>query len=119
LAKSNGVPDIPFRTYTLKLDGQLVGHKVVMRAMSGRQLVNIQRGLISESDVLEMIGERCIQHDFGVKDLLDVDEWILEAIMTAWQVAMTEEAVPPQNGVRSPKASPRTPSTPRRVSASR
>jgi hypothetical protein len=88
----------PRETYDLTLTGRLEGFHLTMGAMSGRQIVGIQRGTINEADVLEMVAERCISHNFEEESLLDLDFWIIGEILDAWKVAMEEKALPPQKG---------------------
>lgn len=96
-AVRGGVPATPQRTYDIALTGELEGHTVSMRSMTSRQIIATQRGTIDEADVLEMVAERCITHDFDV-DLLDLDYWIVGQILEQWGQAMREAAVPPQKG---------------------
>jgi hypothetical protein len=88
----------PRETYEITLTGRLDGFHVTMRAMSGRQIVGLQRGTLSEVDAVEMVAERCVTHDFEEKDLLDLDFWIIAEILEAWGNAMQEKALPPQSG---------------------
>lgn len=90
----------PRRTYTLKLPGELAEYHVTMGAMSGRDIITIRSGAMTEAEGIRLVAERVIEHDFGVPDLLDLDYWVLTAILTAWGEAMTEAALPPATGER-------------------
>jgi hypothetical protein len=69
-----------------------------MGAMKGREMMSIQRGMMDESDVLEMVATRCLSHDFEIGSLLDLDYWIIAAILEAWSDAMKATSLPPTNG---------------------
>jgi len=90
--------ELPRRRYKLTLNGELAGYHATMAAMHGRELIRIQRGEMTEADVLELIAERCVEHDFGVSDLIDLDFWMLIELLEAWQIAMKETALPPAQG---------------------
>jgi hypothetical protein len=96
-AVRGGVAATPQRTYEIALKGELAGHTVTMRSMTSRQVIATQRGTIDEADVLEMVAERCIAHDFEM-DLLDCDYWIVGQILEQWGTAMQETAIPPVSG---------------------
>jgi hypothetical protein len=84
----------PRRTYPLKLNGELTGFTVVMGSATGRDLIRIKRGEADEADILELVQTRCIEHDFDVADLADLDFWIVAEILEAWMGALNETAVP-------------------------
>jgi hypothetical protein len=87
--------ELPRRRYPLALNGELAGYHVTMGAMHGRELIRLQRGEMTEADVLELIAERCVEHDFGIADLQDLDFWMLTELLDAWQAAMKDTALPP------------------------
>jgi hypothetical protein len=88
----------PRRTYVLTLTGELDGYHVTMGAMTGREIIALQRGVMDEADVLEMVTTRCVEHDFDIPDLRDLDYWIIAELLDAWATAMTAVAIPPTNG---------------------
>lgn len=90
----------PRRTYDLKLNGELTGYHVTMAAMSARDIIAMRSGTMSEVEVLALVGQRIISHDFGVDDPLDLDYWIVAEILRAWGAAMEEAVLPPAIGER-------------------
>lgn len=90
----------PRRTYALALAGELAGYHVKMGAMSGRDIITIRSGGMTEEAGIRLVSERVVEHNFDVPDLLDLDYWVLTAILTAWGAAMTEAALPPATGER-------------------
>lgn len=88
----------PQRRYALVLGGELEGFHVTMGAMTAREIIAIQRGAMDEADVLEMVATRCVEHDFDIADLRDLDYWIIADVLDAWSDAMTAVAIPPTNG---------------------
>jgi hypothetical protein len=92
VAKRKKAP--PRRTYPLKLNGELAGFNVVMGSATGRDLIRIKRGEADEADILELVAARCIEHDFDVEGLADLDFWIVAEILEAWMGALNETAVP-------------------------
>jgi hypothetical protein len=84
----------PRRSYPLKLNGELTDFTVVMGSATGRDLIRIKRGEADEADILELIQTRCIEHDFDVEDLADLDFWIVAEILEAWMSSLNETAVP-------------------------
>lgn len=82
----------------VKLTGELEGFEVVMGAMTAREIIAIQRGTANEADVLDMVQNRAIEHNFAVDDLRDLDYWIVAEILDAWSHAMEATAVPPTSG---------------------
>jgi hypothetical protein len=97
--------ELPRRSYHIDLTGELDGYHVVMGAMWGRELIRLRRGEMDEADVLELIAERCLEHDFAVEDLRDLDFWMLLAILDGWKEAQMDAALPPTNGTGSPAVS--------------
>ncbi len=97
--------ELPRRRYDIALTGELDGYHVVMGAMWGRELIRLRRGEMDEADVLELIAERCLEHDFGVDDLRDLDYWMLTDVLDAWKDAQLDGAVPPTNATNSVAAS--------------
>ncbi len=49
------------RTFDVEVGGQ----KFVMKAMSARQFISIQRGEIDEASLIEMLGAAAVQHPYG------------------------------------------------------
>jgi hypothetical protein len=94
VSRKNGRKPPPHRRYTLNLNGELKGFRVVMGAMSGRDLIRMQRGDMTEADVLELVQARCLEHDFNISDLTDLEFWIVAEILEAWSDAQTEVAIP-------------------------
>jgi hypothetical protein len=90
----------PRRTYALKLDGELEGFHVTMGAMSARDIIAMRSGTMAEVEVLGLVAQRIVTHDFDVPDPLDLDYWIVAEILRAWGVAMEEAALPPVTGER-------------------
>lgn len=97
--------ELPRRRYRIDLTGELEGFHVVMEAMRGREIIALMRDEVAEADALELIATRCVEHDFPVDDLRDLDMWMLEQILERWQEAMTETALPPTSAEPSPKGS--------------
>jgi len=79
------------------------GVTVRMRAMSGRQIIALQRGEMQEGDVLEMTGGAILYpaEDLGLDDPLDLDYDQLTALLESWGNAMREKALPNANGESS------------------
>lgn len=92
--------DTPRRTYELRLAGELAGHRVVMGAMTGRDLIAIRTGEATEAQVIGIVAARIVEHDLGVEDPLDLDFWALTEILRAWGTAMEDAANPPATGER-------------------
>lgn len=103
--------ELPRRRYRLDLTGELAGYHVVMGAMWGRELIRLRRGEMDEADVLDLIADRCLEHDFDIDDLRDLDYWMLLAILDGWKEAQTDAALPPTNATDSVAASPSSRST--------
>jgi len=90
----------PRRTYVLKLEGELADFHVTMGAMSARDIIAMRAGTMAEVEVLGLVAQRIVEHDFDVADPLDLDYWIVAEILRAWGVAMEEAALPPVSGER-------------------
>jgi len=90
----------PRRTYPLKLAGELALYHVTMGAMSGADLIAVRSGELAEAEIIRLVSERMIEHDFDVASPLDLDYWILVDILAAWGTAMEDAAVPPARGER-------------------
>src|SRR4051812_33582547 len=78
----------PQRRYELDLDGELEGFHVTMGAMTGRELIWLRSGAVSEGEAAEFAASKIIEHDFDVPDIRDLDYWILLAISQAWSQSM-------------------------------
>lgn len=89
---------IPTRTYTLALPDELAGYTVVMGRPTARELIDIQAGRITDAEQLEIVARHVISQDFGVDDILDLEDWIVAEVLKAWGVAMRDAALPPANG---------------------
>ncbi len=94
--------ELPRRTYPIDLDGDLAGFHITMSAMRGREVIALMRNEMGEVDAIDLIVERCVEHDMPVDDLRDLDMWMLEQILEKWQTAMAETAVPPTSAEPSP-----------------
>lgn len=88
----------PVRRYELKLDGDLAEFHVVMGAMSGRETIRLRSGEMTESDALEMVAAKVIEHDFDIEDLIDLDLEVLMRISLAWNQAIKDASLPPATG---------------------
>lgn len=88
----------PRRTYAIPLTGELEGFNVTMASMSGRDIIRIRGGKLSESEGLELIASHCLAHDFDVEDIRDLDYWILIDILRQWSTALREAALPQPTG---------------------
>ena len=88
----------PRRTYVLKLNGELTGFHVTMGAMSARDIIAMRSGTMVEVEVLGLVAQRIVEHDFDVADPLDLDYWIVAEILRAWGTAMEEASLPPVIG---------------------
>lgn len=89
---------IPTRTYTLALPDELAGYTVVMGRPTARELIDIQAGRITDAEQLEIVARHVISQDFGVADILDLEDWIVAELLKAWGNAMRDAALPPANG---------------------
>jgi len=90
----------PRRTYELKLNGDLTGFHVTMGAMTARDIILMRGGNMSETEVLSLVAQRIVSHNFDIDDPLDLDYWIVAEILRAWGTAMEEAALPPATGER-------------------
>lgn len=90
----------PRRTYELALTGELADYHVTMGSMSGADLIAVRSGDLAESEVIRLVAERMLEHDFDVASPLELDYWILVEILGAWGRAMEEAANPPVSGER-------------------
>lgn len=90
----------PHRTFPLTLTGELAGYHVTMGSMTGADIVAMRSGELDEGQVVRLVAERMIEHDFGVDDPLSLDYWILVDVLAAWGKAMEDAANPPVNGER-------------------
>ena len=84
------------REYVADLNGK----PVRMKAMTGRVLIAIQRGTMTESDILEATAAAVLfpKQDLGIDDPLDLDFDELGGLLTAWGDAMKAVALPNTNG---------------------
>lgn len=89
---------IPTRTYTLTLPDELAGFSVVMGRPTARELIDIQTGRITDAEQLEIVARHVVSQDFGVDDILDLEDWIVAEVLKAWGQAMRDGALPPENG---------------------
>lgn len=85
----------PQRRYELALVGELDGFHVTMGSPSGRELIRLRSGEMTEGEAIEYSISKIVDHDFDVDDLLELDAWILLEVSRAWSQAMKDAAVPP------------------------
>jgi hypothetical protein len=89
------------RTFEVK-NGERV---FVMKAMSARQFINIQRGDIDEVGLLEQMAESCVEHPFGKtpEEFLDnCDISTALQLLRDWTNAQVETANPLAKDSASP-----------------
>lgn len=110
---------LPRRTYRLTLTGELEGFHVTMAAMRGREVIALTAGDMDEGQVIDLVAERMLEHDFGVDDPRDLDAWMLGEIVEPWVEAHKDAALPPVTGEPSQPPSDGSPSVPTRGSKSR
>jgi len=84
----------PTRTYDLHLDG---GVEITIGSLTTRELIDIQRGTMKESDALEMVVARIVSHNLDVDDLTTLEAWFVRDILGAWGEAIHGAAVPPES----------------------
>ena len=87
----------PVKTYTVTLDGDLEGFVVTLKGLSTRDLIRINTGDVPTSEVLELVIDKVVEHNFDIDDLHDLDAWIAMRIFTAWSEHASEMAVPPES----------------------
>lgn len=69
-----------------------------MSSMSGRDIINVRAGKLTEPQMIDFIAAHTISHDFDVEDVRDLDYWILIDILRAWNIALRERALPQASG---------------------
>ena len=89
---------LPSRRYEIDLTGELEGFHVTMGSMTGRELIWLRSGEITEGEAAEFAASKVIEHDFDVPDIRDLDYYVLLQISQAWSEAMKDAAVPPASG---------------------
>lgn len=81
------------RTFNVEIDEQ----KFVMKAMSARQFIAIQRGEIDEASLIEMLATAAVQHPYGkgADEFLDnCDVKTALNLLKGWAAEQTETALP-------------------------
>jgi len=81
------------RTFKVKVGEQ----QFVMKAMSARQFISIQRGEIDEASLIEILAGAAVEHPFGKgsDDFLDnCDVKTALALLQGWAAEQTETALP-------------------------
>lgn len=82
---------------TVLPDGPLEGHEFLMRRMSARFWIALNRKSYTNADMVEEVLDAIIDSSLPDDDAtLDVDE--VDALVAAWIRAMREDAVPPPSG---------------------
>lgn len=78
-------------------EGPLEGHEFLMRRMSARFWIAVNRNSYTDADMVEEVLDAIIDSSLPDDDAtLDVDE--IDALVSAWIRAMREAAVPPPSG---------------------
>ncbi len=91
------------RTFDVTIGDQVF----VMKSMSARQFISIQRGEIDEAKLLEILAASAVEHPFGksADDFLDnCDVQTALGLLKAWAAEQTETALPKVNANGSPEA---------------
>jgi hypothetical protein len=81
------------KTYKVNLGAQAF----VIKAMSARQFISVQRGTIDEVGLLEQLASSCVSHPFGegADDFLDnCDLTTALDLLREWTSVQVEEANP-------------------------
>jgi hypothetical protein len=90
--------------------GVTIGDQVfVMKSMSARQFISIQRGEIDEAKLLEILAASAAEHPFGksADDFLDnCDVQTALGLLKAWAAEQTETALPKVNANALQEVSP-------------
>lgn len=84
------------RTFDVTIGGQAF----VLRAMSARQFIAVQRGEKDEAALLEMLAESCVKHPFGSDADAFLDGCDLTTaldLLKSWAAKQTETANPKAN----------------------
>jgi hypothetical protein len=84
------------KTYTVNVGEQAF----VIKAMSARQFIAVQRGAVDEVGLLEQLAESCVSHPFGktADDFLDnCDLATALDLLKSWTSAQVETANPKAN----------------------
>ena len=93
------------RTFKVEIGSQVF----VMKAMSARQFISIQRGEIDEASLVEMLAKSAAEHPFGKgpDEFLDnCDVQTALTLLKGWAAEQTETAFPKAPASSSPEASP-------------
>lgn len=83
----------PTRTLRVRLEGDLEGHEVVMRAFTTADYIRIRRGDLDDVALLEMTLAGVIDSTFD--DVRTLEPKHVLAILDKWVDAQREEALPP------------------------
>lgn len=82
-------------THTVEMED---GHKVVMRNMTGRDMVVM--GGDDFSELLTRLEAAVVEHDYD-GDLFDQEyETVIKPLLSGWRTGSREAVVPPTNGKR-------------------
>lgn len=95
---------LPRRRYDIALKDDLDGFHATMTAMTGKEVLTLLRGEMG-ADVVDLIAQHCVEHDFPVDDIRELDMWMLEQLVDQWQEAMNDTALPPTSAEPSRKGS--------------
>ena len=82
---------------TVRPNGPLAGHELVMRRFNTRDYLAIKKGEVDDARLIEMTVAAVIDSTFS-GDLLELDPLHVVAIANAWADAQKEAALPPVSG---------------------
>lgn len=88
----------PRRTFEIALTGELDGFHVTMASMSGKDIIAVRKGSMTEVQMLEFVSNHCLAHDFDAESLQDLDYWITIEVLRQWSAAIREDALPQPKG---------------------
>jgi hypothetical protein len=93
------------RTFTVEIKDQTF----LMKAMSARQFISIQRGEIDEASLLEMLAKSAVEHPFGEGADAFLDNCDVQTalnLLKGWAAEQTETALPKTIASALPEALP-------------
>lgn len=97
MAKLKKLPLPDKSPLTVRPNGSLKGHELVMRRFNTRDYLAIKRGEVDDARLIQMTVDAVEDSTFP-GDLLDLDPVHVIAIADAWAEAQKDESLPPANG---------------------
>lgn len=95
LKKRPGMPTLD--PLTVRPNGKLSGHELVMRRPTTAEWIRLKRGEIGNADMLDMIVKAVIDHTFTC-EVDELDPLLVVQIGDAWFDAQKQESVPQAGG---------------------